>query len=291
MPWRGSLLRRFLRTQEHPEEGAGDFGMMTSSNDEAADLARAKRLLRSLENLLEGTGFVVTSTRTLTPAMIPALEHLVKLAGRYWDRLQAEGSTHDAAALLDDVGLLLERPPGAPYVVALDSIKAILGSDAPEVQAAADSSVDGKTEASLERARESIRGLEGEVEALTAELTSAVARLEARLDVMLAYPRPEAWASNTEAFEAQVLLLLELRYASDLGFNGDNMVPLQEQYSAFLRPRFPKCGCRPLSAITDDLGVLRQALGAFRSALRQKYARPPELLVRSQLDRFASATG
>lgn len=263
--------------------------MMTSADERAHGVARARNLLATIEEALAGTGFTVTATKTLTDDMVPSLEQLAKLANRYSESLQAHGDDHDAASLLDEVGLILERPPLLHHVAALDAWKALLGPESHDAQLVdgqdASATVPRSIKVTLERARESLAGLQDDVETLTAEVTRSIKRIDARLNVMLTGPRPDLWASTTEGFELQVLLLLELRFAETLGFDPDNGALLQERYSAFLRPRFPNKGCRPLSAVTNDFTVVRQALSAFRETLLQRHLHP------GALNEIASATG
>lgn len=123
----------------------------------------------------------------------------------------------------------------------------------------------GPQDATLERAREACQLLEAEVDELRKELAEHGSRLDRRLDIML-HLRPELWGSP-EAYELQVLLLLELRFVSS------NASGITERYSAFLRPSFPNIGCGMLSSLTDDFSVLSETLSAFRSILAAEVLR------------------
>jgi hypothetical protein len=120
-------------------------------------------------------------------------------------------------------------------------------------------------EVTLERARDACQLLEAEVDALRKELAARDAHLDGRLDAMLNI-RPKLWGSP-EAYELQVLLLLELRFAGVLHPHAQNTRAINERYSTFLRRSFTEAGCRPLSSITDDFILIAQTLSAFRRSL------------------------
>lgn len=89
--------------------------------------------------------------------------------------------------------------------------------------------------------------------------------IDARLDAMLAHPLN--WG-GAEAFELQVLLLLELRQ-----FLRQPLPPSKslrthlDGYSSFIRERRPDMGPQPLSAVTDDIEAIARELDDFRAAL------------------------
>lgn len=120
-------------------------------------------------------------------------------------------------------------------------------------------------EATLGRAREACQLLEAEVDALRKELAARDAHLDERLDAMLNL-RPKLWGS-AEAYELQVLLLLELRFTGILHPDAQNSSAMNERYSSFLRRSFTEACCRPLSAITDDFNLIARLLSAFRQSL------------------------
>jgi len=82
-----------------------------------------------------------------------------------------------------------------------------------------------------------------------------------RLDAMLTHPLN--WG-GAEAFELQVLLLLELR---EFLRNPNSPSSHLERYSAFLRASHSDLGPRPLSAVSDDIETIAQLLGQFRESL------------------------
>lgn len=87
--------------------------------------------------------------------------------------------------------------------------------------------------------------------------------LDARLDAMLAHPLN--WG-GAEAFELQVLLLLELRqFLRRPSAPAPSLRTHLDAYSSFLRGRWPDLGPRPLSAISDDVEVIAQGLDEFRA--------------------------
>lgn len=89
--------------------------------------------------------------------------------------------------------------------------------------------------------------------------------VDERLNAMLQHP--DSWG-GPEAFELQVLLLLESAQTSFAGRSGqESLVAFQDRYAKFLRRDFPKVGARPLSTITDDVRVIAGALKAFREIL------------------------
>lgn len=97
---------------------------------------------------------------------------------------------------------------------------------------------------------------EGTVDALLDEML----RLSPGLDGQFKGP----WGS-CEAYELQVLLLLELRF-----FPGGRQA-LTKLYTAFLSPLYPELGARPLSVLQRvDLGRIARILTAFRTELLEK---------------------
>jgi len=187
---------------------------MTSVNEETVARARATRLLAAITKTLDGTGFVLLPTRRVTASMIPTLERLAVLAQSYRDNLTTRGPSWDVAAMLDEVGLVFERPPvSRDEQNVLDSLHALFGAEA--AANVADEALGESAKITLERARESCAALEAEVDTLMTQSAESDRRLDARLDVMLTGPCPEAWGA-AEAFELQVLLLLELRFATTL---------------------------------------------------------------------------
>ena len=89
--------------------------------------------------------------------------------------------------------------------------------------------------------------------------------IEERLDLMLAHPKN--WGT-AEAYELQVLLLLELRLYVDSSYESINSLRIiQDQYSEFLTSGFPNLGPRPLSAITEDTATIARSLDAFRQSI------------------------
>lgn len=98
--------------------------------------------------------------------------------------------------------------------------------------------------------------------------------IDERLDLMLAHP--EHWG-GAEAFESQVLLLLELREVVDAETeisSQSSLRQLLDGYVAFLRPLFPDLGPRPLSTIVNDLVPIATALGQFRAFLAEHTRQP-----------------
>lgn len=87
--------------------------------------------------------------------------------------------------------------------------------------------------------------------------------IEQRLDQMLA--RPLNWG-GAEAFELQVLLLLELRDVLRAASVGSVSLRAHlDRYTTFLRTRRSDLGPRPLSAVTDDLELIARLLEEFRT--------------------------
>jgi hypothetical protein len=239
---------------------------MTSLNEETIAKARATRVLAAITKTLDGTGFVLLPTRRLTVAMLPTLERLAVLAQSYRDNLSTREAAWDVAAMLDEVGLVFERPPvSRDEQSVLDSLQALFAGD--EVPSRTNAGLGESAKITLERARESCAALEQEVDTLTDQLAESERRLDARLDVMLTGPCPESWG-GVEAFELQVLLLLELRFAKTVGFEPNTAWLLQERYSAFRRSSFPAYGGNlPLSEMTSDHGFVCKVLCAFRKTL------------------------
>lgn len=91
--------------------------------------------------------------------------------------------------------------------------------------------------------------------------------IDERLDLMLAHP--EHWG-DAEAFESQILLLLEIqevmRAETDVS-SQTSLRQLLDGYVAFLRPLFPDLGPRPLSSVVEDQRVIASALEQFRARL------------------------
>lgn len=83
--------------------------------------------------------------------------------------------------------------------------------------------------------------------------------IDQRLDAMLMHA-PEYWGS-AEAYELQVLLLLELRYGPH------EQAFFMQGYSTFLQERRPEVGCRSLAAVESNVGVIAETLHEFRSEL------------------------
>lgn len=89
--------------------------------------------------------------------------------------------------------------------------------------------------------------------------------IDARLEAMLSHPH--TWG-GPEAFELQVLLLLELRQ-----FIRNSVTPSAslrnhlDAYSGFLRARHPELGPRPMSAVCEDVEAIAQQLDEFRKLL------------------------
>ena len=87
--------------------------------------------------------------------------------------------------------------------------------------------------------------------------------IETKLDQMLLQRRPAMWG-GPEAFELQVLLLLDLLYGA--------ASPVSHRFHAFLQPRHGHyLGCRSLSSTTPDYDVLTTELKAFRAELRARH--------------------
>jgi hypothetical protein len=80
-----------------------------------------------------------------------------------------------------------------------------------------------------------------------------------RLEVML--DRPELWG-GPEAYEYQVLTLLEMLYGSER-----NEWRLAEKWSAFVAKRDPDIGCRPMSGMTSSHVHISNMLRLFRAEL------------------------
>lgn len=113
--------------------------------------------------------------------------------------------------------------------------------------------------------------------------------IDERLDLMLAHP--EHWG-GAEAFESQVLLLLELqevvRANTDVS-SQNSLRQLLDGYVAFLRPLFPDLGPRPLSSVLNDQFVIATALEQFRASLK-KHPRQLNTGVSRHTDGFYVAT-
>lgn len=82
--------------------------------------------------------------------------------------------------------------------------------------------------------------------------------LEQTLTAILANPTP-MWG-NSEAYELQVLMLLQLRYQLPPNV-------LIRRYSIFMKERSPDLGCRILSSLEEDMATLGKHLKAFRESL------------------------
>lgn len=97
--------------------------------------------------------------------------------------------------------------------------------------------------------------------------------IDARLDAMLSHPLN--WG-GAEAFELQVLLLLELRqFLHSPSEPSSSLRAHLDQYTHFLRARRPDLGARPLSVVSDDHELIAQHLEAFRLAIRSVPATTP----------------
>jgi hypothetical protein len=89
--------------------------------------------------------------------------------------------------------------------------------------------------------------------------------IDARLDEMLSHPLN--WG-GAEAFELQVLLLLELRqFLRGGSAPSPSLRTHLDAYSSFLRMRFPALGPRPLSAVSSDAEEIARHLEEFRASL------------------------
>ena len=87
--------------------------------------------------------------------------------------------------------------------------------------------------------------------------------VEERLDAMLA--RPKCWGS-AEAFETQVLLLLEMREHLSSGlFGQESLRALQDRYNTFMRSKVSELGARPLCAVLTDVNRIAALLTEFRA--------------------------
>ena len=87
--------------------------------------------------------------------------------------------------------------------------------------------------------------------------------VDERLDAMLA--RPKYWGS-AEAFETQVLLLLEMREHLTSGLVGQQSLrAFQDRYNAFMRRHVPELGTRPLFAVVTDVTRIAALLQQFRA--------------------------
>lgn len=98
--------------------------------------------------------------------------------------------------------------------------------------------------------------------------------INARLDVMLAHPL--RWG-GAEAFELQVLLLLELqRLLRDPASRHQGPREHVAEYTAFLQTAWEDLGPRPLSAVTSDLGEIARELSRFRAATSEPDVASPD---------------
>jgi hypothetical protein len=90
--------------------------------------------------------------------------------------------------------------------------------------------------------------------------------IEERLDSMLA--NPEFWG-DAEAFELQVILLLEIRTALRTPRTpAESLRWILDQYYSFLRARRPDAPPQPLSAVVgEDFGLIAGHLQGFREHL------------------------
>ena len=90
--------------------------------------------------------------------------------------------------------------------------------------------------------------------------------IESRLDAMLSHPLN--WG-GAEAYELQVLLLLELRqFARTPATTPSISLRLHlDAYSKFLRLSRPELGPRPLSAVSDDVESIAQRMQEFSASL------------------------
>lgn len=87
--------------------------------------------------------------------------------------------------------------------------------------------------------------------------------IDGRLDAMLAHP--EYWG-EAEAFEMQVLLLLELRQFLKTPATPSQSLRIQtDLYSEFIRTRHPEVGPRPLSAAGYDANSIANCMEHFRA--------------------------
>lgn len=87
--------------------------------------------------------------------------------------------------------------------------------------------------------------------------------IDGRLDAMLAHP--EHWG-DAEAFEMQVLLLLELRQFLRAPASPSQSLRMQtDLYSDFLRARYPEVGPRPLSAAGYEASSIAHCMEQFRT--------------------------
>lgn len=91
--------------------------------------------------------------------------------------------------------------------------------------------------------------------------------IDQRLDSMLA--NPEFWG-NAEAFELQVILLLEMKAALHAPrASQESLRWILDEYHAFLRARRPGAPPQPLSAVVgEDFGLIAGYLQGFREHLR-----------------------
>lgn len=89
-----------------------------------------------------------------------------------------------------------------------------------------------------------------------------------RLDSMLT--NPTNWGC-AEAFEAQVILLLEINEHSQLGLVGQKSIrEFQNSYNEFMRTKIPDLGARPLCTIVEDVRKIASLLSEFRAQLLTK---------------------
>lgn len=91
----------------------------------------------------------------------------------------------------------------------------------------------------------------------------------ARLDLMLSPEHATRYAmwGGAESYEAQVLLLLEILYATSLGFD---CWEFNERYVGFLRSRHATLGPRPLCTVEADHAVIATELRGFRAELEKE---------------------
>lgn len=99
--------------------------------------------------------------------------------------------------------------------------------------------------------------------------------VDSRLDMMLAHPNN--WGS-TEAFELQVLLLLELQMVLRCAdVPRDSLRILLDAYASFMRKQRPDLGPRPVSTVLpNDPATISRYLEEFRESLESKLLPEPE---------------
>lgn len=89
--------------------------------------------------------------------------------------------------------------------------------------------------------------------------------IDSRLDAMLSHPLN--WG-GPEAFELQVLLLLELRqFLRTPSAPSPSLRTHLDTYTGFIRTRRPELGARPLSSVIGDAELIAQYLEEFRASL------------------------